>query len=220
MPDPFSNFQFGGSNYNGSGASPNNSPYPDRRLPSWMPTMNAMTGELQDQYGRVNAAFNTSDYDKASTETQANILTTGLNAGGNAATAYANKARQAGGSGLGAGLVKAEGAVAGRRASGDIALEQAKYDIQQREGAATQAAQIAGQLGDLRNRYLSSLVGYATSEDATAAAHPSSGRAGGVDMLSPSEQIGGLPSSSSSMAFNNYTDYAAYLQYLHKNYGG
>lgn len=161
-----------------SGSNPTRNPYPNRQLPPWMPTMDAMTGELQSEYGRVRGAFDTTAYDTASTRTEANTLTSGLNAGNNAATAYANKARQAGGSGLGAGLVKAEGAVAGRRAAGDIALERAKFDIQQREGAATQAANIASTLGDLRNRYLSSLVNYTTSEDRISASESASG--GGV----------------------------------------
>lgn len=195
---------WGGFTFGSTGSNSTNSPYPDRQLPSWMPTMDSMTRELQGEYGRVRSDFDTSQYDLASTRAEANTLTTGINAGNNAATAYANKVRQAGGSGLGAGLVKAESVVAGRKAAGDVALERARFDIQQREGAATQAASIASTLGELRNRYLASLVSYTTSEDATAAARSKAGGGGGDYQGLPFTVGTGLGRGSSDFNFSGW----------------
>ena len=136
-------------------------------IPDWMPRLN--TSELEAQYRGVNPAFDTSRYDAAAKEQEARTLSTGLNAGRNAAAEYTNKARQMGGSGMGAGLVKAEAQVGARKAAGDLALQREKFDADQRSAAGIQAATIAKTLGELRQNYLSSLVSYATSEDSTAA---------------------------------------------------
>ena len=132
-------------------------------VPSWLPGEGA--GPLQSALAGVPGAFSSAGFDAASQAEQGRVLTQGLSAANNAAMEYANKARQSGGSGLGAGLLKAEGAVSARSAAGDIALKQQEFDASQREKAATLSSQIANNLGDLRQNYLKSIIGYATSED-------------------------------------------------------
>lgn len=134
-------------------------------IPSWLPPSDMH--ELVDQYGKTGEMFGTGEYDAANQGQQSRVLTTALNAGNNAATEYANKARQAGGSGMGAGLIKAQSAVGGRKVAGDMELERQRFDASQREKAAGHAAQIATTLGQLRDSYLKTIVDYATKSDAT-----------------------------------------------------
>jgi uncharacterized membrane-anchored protein YhcB (DUF1043 family) len=136
-------------------------------IPSWLPPSDMH--ELSDQYSQTGEMFKTGDYDAASQGQQSRVLTTALNAGNNAAQEYANKARQAGGSGMGSGLIKAQAAVGAQRASGEIELERQKFDASQREKAAGHAAQIATTLGQLRDSYLKTIVDYATKSDSTSA---------------------------------------------------
>jgi hypothetical protein len=140
-------------------------------IPAWLPREGNQ--QLLDQYNQVASQFDTKGYDDASQGQQSRILTTALNAGNNAATDYANRARQAGGSGMGAGLIKAEASVGARKVAGDMELERQKFDASQREKAAGLSAQIASTLGNLRDSYLKTLVSYATSEDATSASFKS-----------------------------------------------
>jgi hypothetical protein len=140
-------------------------------IPDWLPKPD--TSELLDQYNQVASQFDPSSFDRASEGQESRILTTGLNAGANAAADYANRARQAGGSGMGAGLIKAEAAVGARKTAGDMALERERFNAQQREKAATLSTQIATTLGSLRQTYLNTIVDYATKEDATSAEYKS-----------------------------------------------
>lgn len=136
-------------------------------IPDWLPKERA--GELEAEYGKIGERFDTSAYDRESEGQQSRLLTTALNAGNNAATEYANRARQSGGSGMGAGLVKAIASVGARKSAGEIALEQQKFDASQREKAAGLAGQIATTLGTLRDSYLRTIVDYATKTDSTSA---------------------------------------------------
>lgn len=147
----------------------NSAPAYDRvtAIPGWLPPSD--TSELADQYRNTGQMFSTGEYDAASEGQQSRLLTTALNAGNNAATDYANRARQAGGSGMGAGLVKAQATVGARKAAGDMELERQKFDASQREKAAGHAASIAQTLGQLRQSYLQTIVDYATKEDSTSA---------------------------------------------------
>lgn len=138
-------------------------------LPGFMPRINDITSELADEYRNTPLNFDTSGYEAASKGQESRVLTTALNAGNNAATEYANRARQAGGSGLGAGLVKAEASVGARTTAGQMALDREKYMAGQREKAASQAGQIATTLAGLRDSYLKSLVEYSTKEDSISA---------------------------------------------------
>jgi hypothetical protein len=199
-------------------------------LPSWMPTEQNNEQQLMEQYRGTNTAYDTSAYDQANESQQSRLLTTALNSGNNAAAEYSNRARQSGGSGLGAGLVKAEASVGARSTAGAMALDKAKYDAEQRTAAATHATQIATTLGTLRDSYLKSLVSYATSEDATmaeytakmAALRQTGGGAGGGynPLIPPAAQIGGNPSSNDGLEFHNYNEYMDYLAHLQRTYGG
>jgi hypothetical protein len=123
--------------------------------------------ELVDQYNKVGEAYSTSDYDQANLGQQSRMLTTALNAGNAAATEYANRARQSGGSALGAGLMKAQAAVGARKSAGELELKRQEFDASQRKEAAGLASQIATTLGTLRESYLKTLLGYAAQEHAT-----------------------------------------------------
>lgn len=136
-------------------------------IPDWLPKERA--GELESEYGKIGERFDTSAFDRESEGQQSRLLTTALNAGNNAATEYANRARQSGGSGMGAGLVKALASVGARKSAGELALEQQKFDASQREKAAGLAGQIATTLGTLRDSYLRTIVDYATKEDSISA---------------------------------------------------
>jgi hypothetical protein len=165
--------QIGGNRFYGFSSEA----YPDRTLPSWYPAMGEITDELSTNLGQIPGAFDTSGYAKEVDAQTGRISTTAKSAANAAAAEYANRARQAGGSAEGAGLIKAQGLVKGQAAVGDIKLEAARYEIEQREKAATQASLIAFNLGNLRNDYLSTLAGYASREDALMAEDEASKRA-------------------------------------------
>jgi hypothetical protein len=170
-------------------------PYPDRVLPSWLPrSADSLTGELAAEYANVPKAYDTSAVDAASAQQQQRDLTTGLRAAGNAASEYTARTTQQGGSAAGAGLIRAEGQIGALNAAGQAKVEAAKYDVQQREAAAGQAAQIASTLSDLRTGYLKTLTGYAASEDAAATGQQSNETSSSVQnqvATSPSGSGGG-----------------------------
>lgn len=191
-------------------------------IPDWLPTQGANEQELTDQYRNTNQAFDTSAFDQASGAQQSRVLTTAMNAGNNAAADYANRARQAGGSGMGAGLVKAEAMTGARATAGNMELDRQKFDASQREAAATHATQIATTLGTLRDSYLKSLVQYSTSEDATMADYTYKMAALGPKkkpLVAPLGQLGGTPSSNNGTEFRTYEDYMNYNQHLQDTYG-
>lgn len=182
-----------------TGSNPFTGPYPNRQLPSWLPSSGSQIRELQTEYGNVANNFDTSAYDTAASAMQGHIASTAMSAANNAATEYANRARQAGGSGAGAGLVRAEAQVGAQKAIGESKLDVAKFDLAQREAAASQAAQIASTIGDLRSRYLNSLVSYTTSEDQIAADFYTRNRA--LDQSDPNNRRGGGGAGTSWNAF-------------------
>ena len=141
------------------------SAYPNRALPPWMSPMGKVTGESEKAFSDIPGLFNTGPYAQAVNESIGRISTTARNASQNAAAEYANKVRQAGGTTAAAGLVKAQGMVGAEKTVGDIRTQAAQYILDQREKQATLSGQIANNLGNLRNSYLSTLAGYATSED-------------------------------------------------------
>lgn len=138
-------------------------------IPSWLPR--ERTQELEEQYRGTNAAYDTSAYNQSNEAQQSRVLTTALSAGNNAAAEYANRARQSGGSALGAGLVKAQAATGARAVAGQMELDKQKFNAEQRDKAATHATAIATTLGNLRDSYLKTIVGYATASDSTNASY-------------------------------------------------
>lgn len=192
-------------------------------IPSWFPTQAGNERELQDQYRNTNSMFDTGAYDQASEAQQSRILTGALNSGNEAAASYSNRARQAGGSGLGAGLVKAEAQTGARATAGDMELHRREFDASQRAEAAKHATGIATTLGQLRDSYLKSIVSYATSEDQISAdysarmaalRHGRGGGSGGGPMnpfsMFPAQIGRGLPNHGETN-FNDYGDYISYV---------
>jgi hypothetical protein len=188
-------------------------------IPAWLPP--AGLGELEQQYRDTNKSYDTSEYDAASRRQQGRVLTTALNGGTAAAAEYANKARQAGGSGLGAGLVKAQAQVGAQSTAGSMEMDRVKFDAQQREDAATHATQIASTLGELRGRYLNSIVDYATREDqinsneSIEASRRKSAGGGGGSGINP---FGAFPAIIGRGIMDPYTtiNYNSYEDYINK----
>lgn len=191
-------------------------------IPNWLPQ--ERTGELMDQYRNTNTMFDTGAYDQASQAQESRMLTQGLNAGNNAATDYANRARQSGGSAMGAGLVKAEAQTGARAQAGQMKLQRHQYDTEQREKAATHATAIATTLGQLRDSYLKSIVEYATKEDGinadfaarmAAIPRPHRPRPGDVSgvQIGATHELGGL-------SFQNYNQFLDWQKYANNTYGG
>jgi hypothetical protein len=122
--------------------------------PSWFPTIADNTAELRGQYADTGRAFSTSEFDRGSKQQQSRLLTSSLNAGQNAAAEYANRARQAGGSAEGAGLVKAEAQTSARMQAGEQEMKRLKFDADQRAAAAAHSVTIANSLATMRQDYL------------------------------------------------------------------
>jgi hypothetical protein len=175
-----------------SGSNLTDEPYPDRALPSWFPSSGSITSELEQQYRTTPSAFSTAGYRQAVENAIGGISATAKSGASNAAAEYANRVLQQGGSAAGAGLIKAQGLIKGQAATSDIKLKAAQYEIEQREKAASQAAQIAAQLGDLRNNYLSTLAGYASKEDQIAAELDIAGMNRKASGAGDASRIGGL----------------------------
>lgn len=190
-------------------------------IPGWLPP--ERTSELMDQYHNTNAMFDSSEYDRASEEQQSRLLTTAFNSGNEAAADYANRARQSGGSMLGAGLVKAQAVTGARAQSGQMELDRQRFDAEQRDKAATHATAIATTLSNLRNTYLQSIVDYATREDATNSQYASTmyGLRGQNrrSPIVPTAQIGGTPSGPGQQSFRDYNEYIQYMDRLNRNSG-
>lgn len=216
MTDPFSSWsqwsspsslrqtnQPASGGYRGPGDDFN---YPNKTLPSWMPGPHDITNELEQTFGQVNNAYSTSDYQKAVDATTANLTAQTTTAANNAAAEFAGRARQAGGNAEGAGLVKAEAQVAGSSSVADEKLKAAEFVMKQREAAVGQAGQIANQLGELRNNYLSTLAGFASRNSGPSS--PSRGSSDGWIINTPTGM--GLSTGLRGTAINAGTGQVSY----------
>jgi hypothetical protein len=132
--------------------------------PGWMGSQGDLFQQLMDEYGKVDSAFDTSAFDKASETEYSNILSQGESSSNAAAADYAARARQAGGSAEGAGVIKAQGLVGARSQVADFRMKQLQFDIQQKEAARQLASEIAAHLGSLRMDYLKNLTGWNESQ--------------------------------------------------------
>lgn len=186
---------------------------PTRRMPptpTGVPGTSPMPGaggddlwsQLINEYGKVDAAFDTTGYDKAAEAEYGNIATMADQSANAAAADYTNRARQAGGSAEGSGLIKAEGLVAGRRTVADAKMKQLQYDIQQKENARQLAADIASKIGGLRMDYLRNLTAKQIAElqastqrygyDTEAKWHESANQLGYASLAEQSKEFGWL----------------------------
>lgn len=150
----------------------------------WLQTANSGLTELSHEYATSPAAFDTSAVSAASADQQARDLAQGMAAANNAANDYASRTRQAGGSGAASGLIKAQGIISATDAAGKAKLDQTKYEVAQREAAATHAAQIASTLAQLRDSYLGHLVGRDTT------GNTNESQAGSQNSISQAAQTG------------------------------
>jgi hypothetical protein len=114
--------------------------------------------DLERQLAGVDESFSTAKYDAASEAAMGNIITMSEQSANTAAAQYAARARQSGGSAEGAGLIKAQALVTGRRTAEDVRLQKEQYDIAQKEAARQLSAEIAAHIDSLRMDYLRNLT--------------------------------------------------------------
>lgn len=135
------------------------------KLPSWMSTNpDQNLSELLQSYAGVGAAFDPSGQVQARNDAIGYNTAAGGQAANNAATEYANRAAQSGGSSLGAGVVKAQAMLPVMQQNAALKTDAADVAAKSHKEAATLSSQIASTIGQLRNSYLQSLTGYATDQ--------------------------------------------------------
>jgi hypothetical protein len=134
-------------------------------MPDWLDTdPDAEIGELLQTYAGIGAAFDPKAQVKARENAAAYNTSAGNQAANNAATEYANRAAQSGGSALCAGVVKAQALMPVMRENAALKTDAADVAAKSHQQAISLAAQVASTIGSLRNSYLASLTGYATDQ--------------------------------------------------------
>jgi hypothetical protein len=134
-------------------------------LPSWLsPNPNDQLGELIDSYGKIPAAYDTTNQVAANNRSIAYNTSAGTQMANNAATEYSNRAAQSGASGLGAGVVKAQSMMPVLAMNTKVRADSANIAAKASQEAATLASQVAGTIGQLRIQYLTHLTGYAENK--------------------------------------------------------
>lgn len=115
-------------------------------------------------YKGIPGAFDSSKQVGAINAQIGSQTTAGMQAANNAASQYAAAAQQAGGSTLGAGVVKAQSMMPVYAANAGLRTEAANVAAQNSQAAAGLAANVASTIGNLRQSYLNTLAGYTTSQ--------------------------------------------------------
>lgn len=135
------------------------------QLPSWLSSNpDASMKELTDTYAGIGAAFDPTAQVNARNNQIAYQTSQGGQTANNAATEYSNRAAQAGGSGLGAGAVKAQAMMPVMSANAQLRTDAADVAAKAHQDAISLASQVAGTIGNLRQSYLSTLTSYATGQ--------------------------------------------------------
>jgi len=135
------------------------------KLPSWMSTNpDQNLGELLQSYAGVGAAFDPTGQVQARNDAIGYNTSAGGQAANNAATEYANRAAQSGGSSLGAGVVKAQAMLPVMQQNAALKTDAADVAAKSHQQAVSLSSQIASTIGQLRNSYLQSITGYATDQ--------------------------------------------------------
>lgn len=135
------------------------------QLPSWLSSNpDSNMGELLGSYAGVGAAFDPSGQVAARNAAIGYNTSAGNQAANNAASEYANRASQSGGSALGAGVVKAQSLMPVLSQNAQLRTDAADVAAKAHQDAASLASQIAGTIGNLRTSYLSTLTGYAQGQ--------------------------------------------------------
>lgn len=139
------------------------------RLPSWLSSnANSQMGELLKSYSAIPAAFDPTDQVNARNNAIGFNTAAGTQAANNAASEFANRASQSGGSALGAGVVKAQSMMPVLQQNAALRTDAADVAARAHQSAATLASQIAGTIGQLRTSYLQTLTGFVGNQQALA----------------------------------------------------
>lgn len=138
-------------------------------LPDWLnPNSDSQIGELLSSYAGVQSAFDPTAQVQARNDAIGYNTAAGGQAANNAASEYANRAAQQGGSTLGAGVVKAQAMMPVLAQNAALKTNAADVAAKAHQDAASLASQIAGTIGNLRTSYLSSLTGFVQGQQGLA----------------------------------------------------
>lgn len=139
------------------------------KLPPWLSSNpDSNMGELLSSYAGVQNAFDPTGQVDARNNAIGYNTAAGTQAANNAASEYANRATQQGGSALGAGVVKAQSMMPVLQANASLKSEAADVAAKAHQDAASLASQIAGTIGSLRTSYLQTLTGFAQGQQGLA----------------------------------------------------
>ena len=157
------NFGLANRSYLSGGLAALQTPTSAPQLPSWLSSNpDSNLTELLQTYGGVNNAYDPSAQVAARNNAIGNNTSMGTQAANNAATEYANRAAQSGGNALGAGVVKAQSMMPVMASNNKLQTDAADVAAKAHQEAATLSSQIAANIGQLRQGYLSTLTDYAT----------------------------------------------------------
>ncbi len=137
------------------------------QMPSWLNTNpDSNISELLAEYGNVGSEYDqmSQAQNKAYNDSIGYTIGAGTQAAGNAATEYANRAAQSGGSALGAGVVKAQAMMPTLKAANDLRLQGVNQAAETKQKGLDLSSQIAQTIGNLRQSYLGTLANYADSQ--------------------------------------------------------
>lgn len=141
----------------------------DVELPDWLKGgADKNMSELMDVYHGIPEAFDPSRQVKARNKAIGYQTSVGGQAAANAATEYANRASQTGGSALGAGVVQAQALMPVFAANAKLRGEASDIAAEAHQKAAGLAASIATTIGGLRESYLKTLTSYAQGQQGLA----------------------------------------------------
>lgn len=134
------------------------------QMPSWMGSADANMQELLKAYKKVPKAFDPTAQVDARNSAIAYQTTAGGQAANNAASEYANRAMQQGGSALGAGVVKAQAMMPVFAANAGLKSEAADVAAKAHQEAASLQGQIASTIANLRTSHLQTMAQFTTSQ--------------------------------------------------------
>lgn len=143
----------------GSASASRNLPI-EPTLPSWLPTdPNALNAELRQQYGGRGIMKQAKKAGQAIDRMQQFNLSTGTQMANNAASSYAQRVRQQGGTAFDADAVKAQAMMGVLQQNAGLGLEKQDRLLQAKMKASEMKANLAGAINQSRLGYLGTLAG-------------------------------------------------------------
>lgn len=134
-------------------------------LPPWLAGgADKNISELLQTYSSIPAAFDPTGQIKARNNAIAYNTSAGGQAANNAATEFANRASQSGGSALGAGVVKAQALMPVLAENASLKGQAADIAAKAHQDAASLAASVAATIGGLRDSYLKTLTSFSQGQ--------------------------------------------------------